>query len=145
MSAGTTTRAVLGSFAGLTWFLILAGAEVHRHSPMVEPRSGTWGALVLVAATSALCILGFRALGTAWGRGVTCGLIIGMLLGLIEGPLHPADAPAVFSIPASFAVGLGSIAVWAALGVALALSTMTGAPPRQRESAQPASTAPRSR
>lgn len=144
MSAATTMRAVLGSVAGLIWFLVLSGAEVHRHSPMVEASAGPWDALVLVAATSALCLLGFRALGTVWGWGVSSGLVLGMLLGLIEGPLLPDDAPAVFSIPASFAVGLGSLAVWVALGVALALSATSGAARRQRESAEPVSTVPTS-
>lgn len=119
---GTTARAVLGVIGGVVWFATVSAAAVLQHTEST-PGGSTGGAIALVVVISGLCVLGFRAWGAAWGWGVSSALAVCLLLGLIEGPLGPEGAaPQVISVPTSFSVGLGSLAVWVAFGVSLALS-----------------------
>jgi len=118
-------RVVLGVLAGVVWFVAVCTAEVGRHS--AEMTGGSPLRLVpFVALLSGLCAAAFRPWGRAWGWGLSSGLAVCMLLGLDEGPAFASQAPGAISIPAIFSVGLGSLTVWTALGVSVALTLTHG-------------------
>lgn len=119
---GKTIQVVLGVVGGLLWFLTLSAAAVLQQDAVATGGSAV-GAVVLAAVVSGLCALGFQVWRVAWGVGVSAAMAACLLLGLIEGPLPPEQAPSqLLSIPATFSVGLGSLAVWVAFTVSVTLS-----------------------
>ena len=139
---GNGLHVVLGVVAGLVWFATLSGTAV-AHEDLVATGSSTVGTLALAAVVSALCTLGFMVWRASWGVGVSAAMAACLLLGLIEGPLPTSLAPSqLLSIPATFSVGLGNLAVWVAFAVSVTLTVATArrglpaqqASPRVRES-----------
>lgn len=118
---GKGPRALLGAGAGLVWFVVVSVASVAQHEATAT-MSSTVVPVALVALISVMCASGFSFLGAAWGWGVTAALGGCMLLGLIEGPIPSEQAGLAFSIPTTFSVGLGSLAVWVAFAVSLTLT-----------------------
>ncbi|MBD8061538.1 hypothetical protein [Oceanitalea stevensii] len=119
----------VGVAAGLVWFLTLSAAVVHQqHEAVVHGRS-SWLATVAAVVVTSLCVLGFRAWGRRWGLGVGAALGVCLLLGLVEGQLPAGGAGLMFSVPATFSVGLGSVTTWLAFAVTVTL-TLTAGPGR---------------
>lgn len=123
-NAAAWFRGLLGGVVGTVWFVAISGAAVAQHDAVATGHERVPAVLLvaLVAVISALCAAGFRFLGTAWGWGVTAALAGCLLLGLIEGPIAPEQAPSGISLPATFSVGLGSLAVWVAFAMSLTLA-----------------------
>lgn len=134
---GKGLQVVLGVVAGLVWFVTLSATAVVQQHAVVTGGSAL-GAIAFAAVVSGLCALGFQVWRVSWGVGVSAAMAACLLLGLIEGPLPPGLAPyQLLSLPATFSVGLGSLAVWVAFSVSVTLSVTTarrGLPSQQANS-----------